>query len=168
MSVPKTIQEVVAHNARVAAGKLSKLSGAAGGNKAESKPVDCLNLAAPEREIHEQIAAELVLRRWYFVHSQFGKPTTQNAGVPDFIIAAPEGITLWVEVKKKGGKLSEEQNVTRHVLLALDHYFLVVYSLDDFLSFELTAFRFGMVEKIGAKEFSVAVNPCVREATRPG
>ena len=34
MSVPKTIQEVEAHNSRVAAGKLSKLSGAAGGSSA--------------------------------------------------------------------------------------------------------------------------------------
>jgi hypothetical protein len=147
MGVPKTMQEVEAHNARVAArarlpGESAtdhriRLSGATGGTSAAvaKQPLTAYSTAAaPERKIHEEIEAVLVLRRWYFVHSRFGVPTTQRPGVPDFIIAAPEGITLWCEVKKKGGKLDEKQTVTKHVLLALDHYFLVVYSLDDFSS----------------------------------
>ena len=86
-----------------------------------------------ERDIHDAIEYELNRRRWYYVHSRTDKPTTQRAGVPDFIIALPDGNSLWVEVKKKGGKLSAEQNITRHILLSLGHRFALVFSMDDFL-----------------------------------
>lgn len=88
----------------------------------------------PESDLHDLISEELVRRRWYFVRSRMDRPTTQQAGVPDFICAAPDGKTYWIECKKKGGKLSKEQNITRHVLLALGHRYSTVYSFDEFLT----------------------------------
>jgi hypothetical protein len=92
-----------------------------------------------ESELHKQIEEELKRRRWYYVHSRTDRATTQQKGVPDFIIAMPENKygddpqTLWIEVKKKGGKLSPEQTITKHVLTALGHRFAVVYSFQEFL-----------------------------------
>jgi len=88
-----------------------------------------------ESELHSQIEAELKRRRWYFVHSRCDRKTTTQLGVADFICAAPNGITWWVECKKRGGKLSQEQTVTRHVLQALGHRWACVYSLKEFNDF---------------------------------
>ena len=100
-----------------------------------SEPVD------REGDLHDQIEAELKLRRWYYVHSRMDKASTQSAGVPDFIIAAPPSIftsdyprTFWVECKKRGGKLNAEQTVTKHILLALGHQYHTVYSFEEFLN----------------------------------
>ena len=92
-----------------------------------------------EADLHAEIEAWLKLRRWYYVHSRTDRATTQQKGVPDFIIAKPEkGLekaeTVWIEVKRKGGKLTPEQTVTKHVLTALGHRFAVVYSFDEFLA----------------------------------
>lgn len=87
-----------------------------------------------ESDLHDQIAAELVRRRWYFCHSRMDRPTTTQKGVVDFIIAAPDGITYWCEVKRKNGKLTPEQNITRHVLLGLNHRHFVARSMDEFLA----------------------------------
>lgn len=99
-----------------------------------------------ESDLHDQIEAELKRRRWHYVHSRTDRKTTQAKGCPDFIIAAPGrsiyqgggfdtclATTYWIEVKKKGGKLSPEQNVVRHVLTALGHNHAVVYSFQEFL-----------------------------------
>ena len=86
-----------------------------------------------EASIHAKIEAELVRRRWYYVRSRFDRATTQQPGVPDFICAAPYGKTYWIEVKKPGGKLTKEQNITRHVLMALNHNYFTVYSFAEFL-----------------------------------
>jgi RecB family endonuclease NucS len=86
-----------------------------------------------ESELHEMISTEMRNRRWYFVHSRTDKRTTTQLGVTDFIVAKPDGVTLWVEVKRKGGKLSAEQTATRHVLTALNHRHEVVYSMADFM-----------------------------------
>lgn len=96
-----------------------------------------------ESDLHDQIEAELKRRRWYYVHSRTDRKTTQAKGCPDFIIAtgaeATSGgykrspRTYWIEVKKRGGKLSPEQNVVQHVLTALEHHHAVVYSFQEFL-----------------------------------
>ena len=87
----------------------------------------------PENELHTKIEEHLQQHlRWYYVHSRTDKPTTQNVGVPDFIIAAPRGVTLWIEVKRKGGKLDADQNITRHLLKGLDHTHEVVFSMEEF------------------------------------
>lgn len=92
-----------------------------------------------ESDLHDKIEAELKRRRWYYVHSRMDKPTTTELGVTDFIIAVPRlGAerhcrTLWLEAKRHGAKLTKEQNIVRHILLAAGHWHEVVYSMKQFL-----------------------------------
>ncbi len=86
-----------------------------------------------ESDLHKSIEAELRRKRWFFCHSRMDKRTTTQLGMPDFIVAAPDGKTYWIEAKRKGNKLSKEQNITRHCLLALDHIHATVYSMEEFL-----------------------------------
>jgi hypothetical protein len=86
----------------------------------------------PERVLHDRIAADLRERRLYFVHSRTDKRTTTALGVPDFIIALSGGGVLWCEVKRKGGKLTAEQTVTKHVLLALGHKYALVFNFEQY------------------------------------
>lgn len=93
-----------------------------------------------EADLHRQIEVELKHRRWYYVHSRTDKRTTTALGVPDFIIAGKsdsnfdgEPVTYWIEVKKRGGKLTPEQTITKHLLTALGHRYATVYSFAEFL-----------------------------------
>ena len=85
-----------------------------------------------ERDLHDAIEADLKNRRFYYVHSRMDKASTQKAGVTDFIIAAPDGVTIWIEAKKKGNKLSKEQSITRHILLGLNHHYATVYNFEEY------------------------------------
>jgi hypothetical protein len=87
-----------------------------------------------ESDLHDEIVSELIRRRWYFVRSRMDRPTTQQEGVPDFICAAPDGRTFWIECKAKGNKLSKAQTISRHCLLALGHKWAVVYSFQEFIT----------------------------------
>lgn len=94
----------------------------------------------PEGDLHDKIIAECQRRRWYFVHSRMDKKSSQAKGVPDFIIAAnlihpPQQRTFWIECKRKEGKLTPEQTVTKHILIALGHRYACVYSFEEFLAF---------------------------------
>jgi len=86
-----------------------------------------------ESELHEAIKAELKRRRWFFCYSRMDKRTTQQLGIPDFVIAAPDGRTFWIEAKRRLGKLTKEQNIARHCLLALGHMHATVYSFQQFI-----------------------------------
>jgi hypothetical protein len=85
-----------------------------------------------ESELHERIAADLKLRRYYFVHSRTDRATTTALGVPDFIVATPAGVTVWIEVKRPGAKLRPEQNAVRHFLTNLGHRYAVVHSFKEY------------------------------------
>ena len=88
----------------------------------------------PERKLHEAILEECRRRGWYVVHSRMDQPTTTAAGVPDFIIAAEAGRTLWIEVKTKRGKLTTQQEATGVWLRTLGHKHYVVRTIKEFLS----------------------------------
>jgi len=110
----------------------------------------CDQFEGKESVLHDQIIAECQRRRWWFAHSRMDKKTTQSKGIPDFIIAASSTsikafadyynkpmntpLTYYIEVKRKGAKLTKEQNITRHVLLALGHKWACVYSYPEFLA----------------------------------
>ena len=96
---------------------------------------DTRKAAASERDLHDEIEAELKRRSWYYVHSRMDRATTTQKGVTDFIIAAPGGVSFWIEAKRMGGKLTPEQTVTRHVLLGLNHYHKTVFSFKEFFEF---------------------------------
>jgi len=92
-----------------------------------------------ESKLHDDIEVELKRRRWYYVHSRTDQRTTTQLGVTDFIVAIPADEktrprTLWMEVKRKGTKLTKEQNITRHILVASGHWHEVVYSIGEFMS----------------------------------
>lgn len=87
-----------------------------------------------ESDLHAKIIEELKRRRIYFVRSRTDKRTTTQLGVTDFICAMPNGKTLWMECKRKGGKLSQSQNITRHILLASGHWHAVIYNMDEFMT----------------------------------
>ena len=91
-----------------------------------------------ERDLHDKIEEELKRRRWYYVHSRMDKPTTTQLGVTDFVIAIPAtkdgpAETLWLEAKRHGAKLTKDQNIVRHILLASSHHHEVVYSMKQFI-----------------------------------
>lgn len=57
-----------------------------------------------------------------------------SAGAPDLVVAychEGEARTLWIEVKTRIGRLSEEQQRWREDLQAMGHDHLVARSLDD-------------------------------------
>jgi hypothetical protein len=87
----------------------------------------------PEAEIQDKIEAECRRRGWYVVRSRMDRPTTTALGVPDFIVAIDRGRTLWVEVKRPGGKLTTEQAGAQAWLSKLQHARAVVCSLAEFL-----------------------------------
>lgn len=91
-----------------------------------------------EGKLHAEIIADLKQRRLYYVHSRMDRPTTTALGVTDFIIAAPNGITHWIEVKRRGGKLTSHQNVTRHILLAAGHRYSLIFSFEEYAKALLT------------------------------
>ena len=103
---------------------------------APAQPQGCPKTAfsGKERQLHDRIEEDLKVRRFYFVHSRMDRASTNALGTPDFIIARPGGSTLWVEVKVKGGKLSKEQTIAKHLLEALGHRYALVYSWEDYQS----------------------------------
>ena len=92
-----------------------------------------------ESELHRMIEDDLRARRWYFVHSRCDRATTTQKGVTDFIVAMPDGKTIWIECKVKGNKLTQPQVIVRHCLLALGHRHVVIYSFDEYLKEITTA-----------------------------
>jgi len=88
-----------------------------------------------ESELHSQIEDYLKMNRFYYIHSRTDKRSTNNIGTPDFVICGPNGSTWFVEVKRKNGKLSKEQTVVRHILLALGHKYAVIHSMTEMIYF---------------------------------
>lgn len=86
-----------------------------------------------EAQLQQRIADWLDEKRWPYVRQRMDRATSCQVGVPDFIIAAPAGKTLWIECKVVGNKLSQEQVVWIHRLETSGHNARVVYSFDEFL-----------------------------------
>lgn len=89
-----------------------------------------------EGKLHNQIAqwCDSQWPRWKYRHARMDKRTTEEEGVEDFTIFAPNGRTIHVECKAKGRKLSEEQTIWKHELARLGHEVHVVYSMEEFLN----------------------------------
>lgn len=87
-----------------------------------------------ERDLHDQIAAWCKQRGLFYVHSRMDKPTHYSLGTPDFIIACPSGLTLWIECKAKGGKQTPTQAGVAMMLERTGHRFRLVHSMKEFLA----------------------------------
>lgn len=85
-----------------------------------------------ESKLHEQIIEECHRRLWGYIHSRMDRKTTQNKGVCDFVILAEGGHTYYVECKRKGGKLSEDQLIFRAVAARNGHPVHVIETFEEF------------------------------------
>lgn len=86
-----------------------------------------------EAQLHDLCLAEARRRRFYVVHSRTDQRTTQQKGIPDLILAIPDGKTLWIELKVGKNKLTVEQEAAGVALKALGHDFSECRSFDEFL-----------------------------------
>lgn len=96
--------------------------------------VDAAQWPGPENELHEQVMAYCKQRKWPYVHSRMDKRSHTALGVPDFVIAMGNGVTAWVECKKRGGKVKPEQAGFIMALKIQGHKAGVVFSMEDFLA----------------------------------
>lgn len=85
-----------------------------------------------EKDLHDAILAHCRFRGWPVVHSRMDVPQTAGVGTPDFVIALPEGRTVWVEAKSAKGKLSSEQRAWIATLIRVGHTAHVVRSMEEF------------------------------------
>lgn len=84
-----------------------------------------------ESDLHQDIIDLCKRRGWFYVRSRMDRRTTQAVGVPDFIIAADGGKTIWIEAKAKGNKPSSEQLATITFLKAKGHVAAICYNMAD-------------------------------------
>lgn len=98
--------------------------------KGRTEPTESYD--GPERDLHEQISADLRTRGLYHVHSRMDRPTTTDLGVVDYIVALPDAKTLWLEVKRKGGKMTPHQIGVKMMLEKMGHRHECVYSFKQY------------------------------------
>lgn len=87
-----------------------------------------------ESDIHDDIINYCKSKGWYYVHSHTWCATTNAPGTPDFVIAADNGKTYWIECKRPGGKATTPQLAALTQLQKFGHVSAIVTSLDEFLS----------------------------------
>lgn len=85
-----------------------------------------------ESDLHDEIIRICKCRGWFYVHSRMDKRTTQAVGVPDFIIAADNSETYWIECKRKGSKPTPEQLATICHLRHNGHIAGIVTNMAEF------------------------------------
>lgn len=86
-----------------------------------------------ESDLHAEIEDYCKKMGWYYVHSRMDTATTTQLGVTDFIIAAPGGLTFWIEAKAKKNKPTPEQLGVGVFLKMLNHIHATVYSIHELL-----------------------------------
>lgn len=92
-----------------------------------------------ESELHEQINSYCKAKGWGIVHSRMDKRPTIDEGLPDFIIAANDGVTLWVEAKARSEKAKVKQLGWAIHLQALKHKYCLVRNFQQFVDFVETS-----------------------------
>lgn len=103
------------------------------GRRVKSPKVEIVDaFEGAESKLHQMIAEDVKKRRWLCFHGVTHKSSGRTAGEPDLTVCAP-GKVYFIEVKKKGGKLSQDQTIVRHLLLALEQNYSTCYSFNDYL-----------------------------------
>ncbi|TXH49971.1 MAG: VRR-NUC domain-containing protein [Desulfurellales bacterium] len=85
-----------------------------------------------EADLHADILEFCKVRGWRAHHSRMDRPSTCGVGTPDFAIAMPNGVTVWVEAKARTNKLTTEQHAWLAALNILGHVTGVVRNMDEF------------------------------------
>ena len=80
---------------------------------------------AAESDLHDKVEEYCRTRGWYYIHSRMDRKTTTRIGAPDFVIALATGRTLWLELKRRGGKPTTPQLAALAQLNHLGHTTLV-------------------------------------------
>lgn len=92
---------------------------------------------AVEREIplHNKIIKWLDSQspRWKYIRARPDMKSTIAVGSNDFTIFAPMGRTICIEVKARGGKLSNDQLAWAKEMSMLGHTVHTVWSFEEFL-----------------------------------
>jgi hypothetical protein len=85
-----------------------------------------------EKKMHRQFADWLRLQEKavVVVHSRMDRPTTQQNGVADFIIAR-HNLVLFIEMKVPGNKLSDDQRAFEGTCNAAGVPYRVCYSVEE-------------------------------------
>ena len=86
-----------------------------------------------ERDLHDQIIRWITDHGWEIVHSRMDMRTSVDNGLPDFVIAAPNGRTYWVECKARKEKPKPDQVSWGIRLNNLSHVYGVAWNFQDFL-----------------------------------
>jgi hypothetical protein len=101
-------------------------------------PIDVNNIVpesepdtGPESVLQLKIESWLDSHAIAYVHDR--SRGRNRPGQPDIIAAMPFGVTLWIELKSKTGRLSVEQKIFQLKLLRLDHLFFEIRSFKKFL-----------------------------------
>ncbi len=94
-----------------------------------------------EADLHDQILEYCKDKGWICVHSRMDQPSTNQVGTVDAIVATDDGRTLWVEMKRPGGKLTPAQHAFIHWLERNHQEVCVVRSLEEFVMFTRGLFR---------------------------
>lgn len=87
---------------------------------------------AIEADLHADILQFCTSRGWRAHHSRMDRPSTCGVGTPDFAIAMPNGVTVWVEAKARNNKPTPEQLAWLAALDILGHVTGVVRSMEEF------------------------------------
>ena len=87
---------------------------------------------ATERELQRLCEQEVSRRGWIYLHLRTKQQAQAFPGWPDLTVVAPDGITIYVELKAPSGKRSEDQKDLHHRMYALGHVTHVVRNFDHF------------------------------------
>lgn len=103
------------------------------------KPKD--NIAGPgavklEIPLHNRIIEHCNSQwpRWKYIHANPSAKSTIQTGCQDFTLFLPSGRLVCIEVKAKGGKRSEAQNIWAKEMEMLGHTVHLVFSFDQYLN----------------------------------
>jgi len=88
---------------------------------------------AKEADLHSKILTECWRRGWPVVHARMDRPATVQIGTPDFVIACPNGRTLWIEAKAGNRKPTTDQLAWIASLKRQGHRACVVRSIEEFV-----------------------------------
>jgi len=115
-----------------------------------------------ESKLHEAIRLECSRRGWLAFCGAMHRRSWRTRGEPDFAIAVPGGLTLWVECKTRDGRLSDDQIDVATQMRAIGHNVHVVRSMARFVEVARMAERDAMLLS-EARRFAVGNDP-YREA----
>jgi hypothetical protein len=83
--------------------------------------------ARNEKQMHSVVSGWLKVNGYHYVHSSFGRKSTNAAGTPDFTILFG-GRGCFLELKDKGGKLMPDQEAFYNACMLTETPMYVCYS----------------------------------------